>query len=151
VLGAGRHLVLRRRAVGHRGLRRRAVGRPAIRTSLDGADADGGGAHHLGAAVQQGGADDLDAAAAAHQGGADLQRRDRDLAEDLEGDAHDLDVAAAVEALDRPAEQRRGRAGVLRVGIPGSPGQLGRHEPGAVRQEERVAHARIDYADPPGG
>ena len=68
---------------------------------------------------------ELDPAPRADDLGAGPQMPDRHRPEDLEGDAADVELGGILEALDRVAEQRRRRARVLGVRIPGAAGQLG--------------------------
>ena len=57
--------------------------------------------------------DELHAAPRPDDPGLDHDRADRHRAEDLEGDPPDLEVGGVLQALDRPADQRRRRARVL--------------------------------------
>ena len=98
---------------------------------------------HRAVGVRQAGLDELDAAAGAHDSGLDPQRGNRHRTQDLEGDPPDVPISPALEPLDLAADQAGGRAGVLGVGIPRAPGQLGGGIPVPVGNEEGlVGHAR---------
>jgi hypothetical protein len=94
-------------------------------------------------AVAQRGLDQLHAAAGADDPRLDLDRTDRHRAQDLEGEAADLEVVRVLERLDLAADQRRRRPGVLGARIPGTAGQLGGPEAVAVALVEGIGHARI--------
>ena len=71
-------------------------------------------------------------------------RADRHRPEDLEGDPADLEVIGVLEPLDRAADQRRGRPGVLGARVPRPPGQLGRDEAHRRRARRRPRARRRD-------
>ena len=76
----------------------------------------------------------LDVPARAQDVGGERERRDRDGAQDLDRDPPDEPPVA----LQRRAEQRGGRAGVLRPGVPRAAGQLGGVQDLAVAPVEGV-------------
>ena len=75
--------------------------------------------------------------------------RDRHGTQDLERDAAHVALVSAVEHLHLAGDQPGRRAGVLRVRVPGSTGQLGGHEEVALGPEEGVGHRRIVWVAGP--
>jgi hypothetical protein len=65
---------------------------------------------------------------------------DRNGAQDLEGGAREHEAVARLAALDRPADQRRRRPGVLEGRVPRAAGVLGRAEAAVA---ERLVEAHL--------
>ena len=71
----------------------------------------------------------------------------RDRAEDVDADPHDVPRPCAVVLLDRPRQQCRRRARVLQPRVPRTAGVLGRGEPSVAKWEvERIGHGAAIYA-----
>ena len=84
------------------------------------------------------GLDELLAAAGAHDLGADGQGRQRHRPQELAGEPHDRHVVAGLGGAHRLGHQRRGRAAVQGLGIPGPAGVARRHEQVALAAEDRL-------------
>jgi hypothetical protein len=93
-----------------------------------GADPQRGRPHDLLVVRAQRRLDQLHALAVAQDARAQLERRERHRPQQLVRDPHDVQRDDARDALDGARDQRRGRAAVLRPGVPRTARQLRRHE-----------------------